>query len=144
MDLDGATVADVVRRTLDEDLGPTGDVTAKLCVPGETRGRAVIVARAAGVVAGVAVAEQCFQAVDPHSEVRVHAGDGSAVQANDLILEVHGSAAGLVGAERSALNFMQRLSGIATRTRAFVDAVAGTGADILDTRKTTPGLRALE
>jgi len=139
----------VVRRALAEDLGDDGldvarDVTSRLSVPAGRRGRARVVAKSDGVLAGVACAAAAFALLDPAARCDVHRADGSAFRRGDLVLEVASDMRCLLAAERTALNFLQRLSGVATVTRAYVDAVAGTGARILDTRKTTPGLRLLE
>lgn len=144
MVLDRAAVQDVVRRALGEDLGESGDLTTRLCVPAGAMGSARIVARQPGVVAGLAIAHACFSFLDPDIEIASARSDGDYLQAGDLVLEVSGAAAALCAGERTCLNLLQRLSGIATLTRAFVRAVEGTGARILDTRKTTPCLRALE
>lgn len=144
MDLDAAVIREVVRRALDEDLGSAGDLTSGLCVPEGRSGLARVLAKEAGVVAGLPIAEQCFKALDDGSESKLLCRDGDAVEAGDVLMTVRGRCSALMAGERSALNFLQRLSGIATRTRAFVSAVASTGAKILDTRKTTPGLRSLE
>ncbi|MCA3007494.1 MAG: carboxylating nicotinate-nucleotide diphosphorylase [Phycisphaerales bacterium] len=139
----------VVRRALAEDLGDDGldvarDVTSRLSVPALRRGRARVVAKSDGVLAGVACAAAAFTLLDPAARCDVRRADGSAFRRGDLVLEVESEMRCLLAAERTALNFLQRLSGVATVTRAYVDAVAGTGARILDTRKTTPGLRLLE
>ncbi len=135
---------DVVRRALREDLGLGGDITSAAVVPAGTRARGRIVARAPGVVCGVEVAAAAFLELDPGLEIRLSAADGDAVAAGTAVLEVTGRAHPILAAERVALNLLGHLSGIATLTRRFVDAVAGTGAVIADTRKTLPGLRALE
>ena len=139
----------VVRRALAEDLGDdrldvARDVTSRLSVPAGRRGRARVVAKSDGVLAGVACAAAAFALLDPAARCEVRRADGSAFRRGDLVLEVESEMRCLLAAERTALNFLQRLSGVATVTRAYVDAVAGTGARILDTRKTTPGLRLLE
>lgn len=144
MELAGAIIRDIVRRTLEEDLGDQGDVTAQLCVPGEKAATARIVAKQSGIIAGLAVAELCFKTVDDAVEVRAEREDGEEVSPGDVVMAIAGRASSLSAAERSALNLLQRLSGIATNTRAFADAVRGTGTRVFDTRKTTPGLRALE
>lgn len=144
MQLDGAVIREVVQRALDEDLGDAGDVTSRLCVPEGRNSRARIVARAPGVLAGLPVAEACFRLVDEGVEFEAHKSDGDRVCPDDAVLSVRGPSTALMAAERSALNFMQRLSGIATRTRDYVDAVGPSGTRVFDTRKTTPGLRALE
>jgi nicotinate-nucleotide pyrophosphorylase (carboxylating) len=139
----GSDLADCVARALREDLGAAGDVTAAVSVDPALPAVARIVARAAGVIAGTAAAVACFRSLAPGAEVTPVA-DGTRVRPGDVVLTVRAPAVAILAAERTALNFLQRLSGIATRTAALVAAVAGTGARILDTRKTTPGLRALE
>ena len=133
-----AHIADEVRRALAEDLG-SGDVTAAL-VP--TRpATATIVAKEAAVLCGVPWAEACFRALDPAARIEWRHVDGSRMAAGDIVCQVRCESRALLSAERSALNFLQTLSGTATITAQYVDAVAGTGATILDTRKTIPGLR---
>ena len=133
----------VVRMALAEDLGRAGDVTAAL-IPADARMTAVFAARREGRVAGLACARLALHALDPGARFEVLVGDGADVAAGGVIARVEGEARAILSAERTALNLMGRLSGIATLTRAFVRAVEGSGAAILDTRKTTPGLRALE
>jgi nicotinate-nucleotide pyrophosphorylase (carboxylating) len=128
---------------LDEDLG-RGDITTDAIVDPGIRGNARIVAREPAVIAGLAVAQEIFRRVDPGIAMTALVGDGDDVAAGGVLLTAQGSAAGLLRAERTALNFLQRLSGIATRTRSFVLAAAGTHARIADTRKTYPGARILE
>ncbi|HET9439681.1 MAG TPA: carboxylating nicotinate-nucleotide diphosphorylase [Longimicrobiales bacterium] len=128
---------------LAEDLGP-GDWTTKWVVPARSRAQARIVAKADGVIAGLAVASTVFTRLDPRTEIASTVVDGSRVHEGDVVCTIRGNARTILSGERTALNFLQRLSGIATMTRAFVDALAGTDAAILDTRKTTPGWRALE
>lgn len=128
---------------LEEDLG-AGDFTTLWTFPADRRGTAEIVAKAHGVIAGMDVAEQTFLRVDPALEVTSAVGDGAAVRPDDLVLTVRGAARSILTGERVALNFLQRLSGVATVTRRYVDAVAGTGTRVIDTRKTTPGMRGLE
>ena len=145
----GESLEDVVRRALAEDLGRAdlsleGDLTSTCAVPAERRGRATLIAKSAGVLAGVDCARAAFAALDPAAEVEQRLADGARFAPRDVVLVVEGMMRAVLAAERTALNFVQRLSGIATMTRAFADAVAGTSAEILDTRKTTPGLRALE
>lgn len=132
---------DVVDAALAEDIGP-GDVTGEALFPAGARARGVIFAKARGVLAGVAAAREVFLRLDPRARVRVLARDGAALGPGKKILEVRSSARALLAGERTALNFLQRLSGIATLARAF--ARRARGATVLDTRKTTPGLRALE
>ena len=138
-----AEVHELIRLALAEDIG-AGDVTVRYFVPAEARARAVILAKEPGVLAGVALAEAVFRAVDPGITVVVKKSDGDRLEVNDVVLELSGPAGSILTAERTALNFLQRLSGIATQTAAYVKAVAGTGTGILDTRKTTPGWRWLE
>jgi nicotinate-nucleotide pyrophosphorylase (carboxylating) len=119
----------------------TGDITTLATIESRQKGSAVIKAKEDGVIGGVDVAVQVFAACDPELAVVLHRNDGQAVESGDLILEVKGKLAPLLVGERTALNFMQRMSGIATRTRAYVDRISHTSAKILDTRKTVPGLR---
>lgn len=143
--LDPTEVTRVVRTALDEDLGPDGlDVTSQATVPGDQTGTAALVARADGVVAGIAVAAMAFELVDAGTVASPAVADGAQVVRGDVLATVTGPTRALLTAERTALNLLCRLSGVATHTRAWVDAVAGTGVRVLDTRKTTPGLRALE
>jgi len=134
----------VVRAALAEDLGRAGDVTAQACIPADARLRAVFASRRAGVLAGVDCARLAVLAMDPGARVDVRLEDGAPLEPGSVIVEVEGNARALLAAERTALNLIGRLCGVATLTRAYVDAVAGTRARIADTRKTTPGLRALE
>jgi nicotinate-nucleotide pyrophosphorylase (carboxylating) len=133
---------ELIDRALAEDVGD-GDVTTSLLVPAEAVGRATLTQKAPGVLAGLRVAEAVFQRVDPSLRWHAHVEEGS-WREGGLVAEVAGPSRSILTAERVALNFLQRLSGVATLTRRFVEAVAGTGATILDTRKTTPGLRLLE
>jgi nicotinate-nucleotide pyrophosphorylase (carboxylating) len=132
-----------VRAALEEDQA-FNDITTIATIVSDRRARATLVARGRGKICGVPLALEAFRQLDPKGTIRVEHEDGFQVQKGDPILFVTGHARGLLGAERVALNFMQRLSGIATLTAKFVDAVAGTTAKILDTRKTTPGWRLLE
>ena len=141
--LSEAQVSAMVRVALDED-GAFNDITTIATVLSDRRARARLVARNAGVVAGIALAIETFHQLDDKVAVRVDAEDGTRVAKGDPILFLSGHARGLLSAERVSLNFMQRLSGVATLTCKYVDAVKGTRARILDTRKTTPGWRALE
>ncbi|MEI9932060.1 MAG: carboxylating nicotinate-nucleotide diphosphorylase [Rhizomicrobium sp.] len=134
----------IVRHALEEDLGRAGDVTSELTVPAERRLLAALVARKPGVVAGLVAAECAFDLVDPALRVTVEVPDGSKAEAGARLAVIEGSARSILTAERVALNFAGHLSGVATATRALVDAVAGTNARIVETRKTTPGLRLLE
>jgi len=139
-----AVVRDVVRRALAEDLGALGDLTSIAVVPEDHGGTGRFVARAPGVVAGTAAATETFAQVDPTVSVAWSATDGVAADDGDELGRVEGPVRSLLAAERTALNLLTHCSGIATLTRRFVDAVTGTGARIRDTRKTLPGLRALE
>jgi len=134
----------VVRLALAEDLGRAGDVTAKACIPEGARMRAVFAARRPGVLAGIDCVRLAVRALDPQASVQLKLRDGEAFEAGAVLAEVEADARAFLSAERTALNLLGRMCGIATLTRAYVDAVAGTGARIADTRKTTPGLRALE
>lgn len=128
---------------LEEDLG-LGDLTSRAIFSPRHRSRAVIEARAPLVVCGLAVAARVFARVDPALRAEPLFADGAGVRPGDRVMRVEGPTASLLAAERTALNFLQRLSGVATRARAFADAVAGTGVRVVDTRKTIPGWRALE
>ncbi len=134
---------ELVRTALAEDVGP-GDRTTEWTVPAAARSRASIVAKAPLVVSGVAAARAVFRAVDPELGVTVVREDGERADPGDVVMDLDGRARSILTGERTALNFLGRLSGIATLTRRFVDRVAGTPARIVDTRKTTPGWRALE
>ncbi|MCB1519637.1 MAG: carboxylating nicotinate-nucleotide diphosphorylase [Hyphomicrobiaceae bacterium] len=137
-------VARAVAEALAEDLGLVGDVTTASTIEAGTQANAVIRARAGGVVSGLDVARVAFHALDASVTFDVVAADGSLVEAGATVARVSGNARAVLTGERVALNFMGRMSGIATLTRRYVDAVAGTRAAIVDTRKTTPGLRAFE
>ncbi|HVT78618.1 MAG TPA: carboxylating nicotinate-nucleotide diphosphorylase [Acidimicrobiales bacterium] len=136
-------VRDAVERALAEDLTPMGDLTAALVDPG-ARVNAAIVARQEGVLAGTLCVEETCRQVDPDIAVSWEMGEGWPVQSGDVVGHLHGFLRSVLTAERTALNFLSHLSGVATLTDRFVSAVRGTGVQILDTRKTTPGLRALE
>lgn len=133
-----------VREALAEDLGGRGDITTAATVPAGARAALRIVARESGVLAGSGAASMVFGQVDPAIELAWALADGERFAAGAVLAEVRGPARGILTAERVALNFLGRMSGIATLTRRFVDAAAGTGCAIAHTRKTTPGLRALE
>ena len=135
---------DLIRLALAEDLGERGDVTSLATLTSGKRATARIHARTEGVLAGLPLVARVFSELDPEVRVRLARGDGEQVAAGEMLCEIEGRAVTLLGAERTALNFLQHLSGIATLTRRYVDAVAGTGSTILDTRKTTPGWRRLE
>ncbi len=134
----------VVRMALAEDLGRAGDVTAQACIPEGARMRAVFAARKAGVLAGIDCVRLAVLAMDPNASIALKLRDGDVFEAGTVLAEVEADARAFLAAERTALNLLGRLCGIATLTRAYVEAVAGTKARIADTRKTTPGLRALE
>jgi nicotinate-nucleotide pyrophosphorylase (carboxylating) len=133
----------LIDAALREDM-PAGDITSENIIPADARSRAVFLAKEEGVLAGIGVARRVFERVDPGVRFRAFLRDGSAFAVGDILAEVRGRSVPLLKGERTALNFLQRLSGIATKTRRFVEAVAGTGTRILDTRKTTPLLRRLE
>lgn len=133
-----------VRDTLAEDLGEGGDITSAAVIPAGARFSGVMDSREAIVTAGLPVAEAIFRALDPGVSIDRLVEDGAAASAGADLLRLSGNARALLAAERSALNIVQHLSGIATLTRAYVEAIAGTGAALLDTRKTIPGLRVLE
>jgi len=134
----------VVRMALAEDLGRAGDVTAQACIPEGSRMKAVFAARRPGVLAGIDCVRLTVLAMDPAATIVLKRRDGEAFAAGDVLAEVEADARAFLAAERTALNLLGRLCGIATLTRAYVDAIKGTRARIADTRKTTPGLRALE
>ncbi len=137
-------VSELVARTLDEDLGGRGDVTSLATIPADAVARFNIVSRADGVLSGVQAAVEVFTQVDGAIKASWLKTDGDRIAAGDAVARLSGPARSLLTAERSALNFLGRMSGIATLTAAYVDAVAGTGVAIAHTRKTTPTLRALE
>ena len=139
--MDRAQIEAIVRHALDEDLP---DITAESIFSPDERGRARFLMKASGVLAGLPFAEETFRAIDATAELVAHKQDGDLVNAGDVVAEVSASVIALLSGERTALNFMQRASGIATTTRRYVDAVRGTNAKIYDTRKTAPGLRALD
>lgn len=134
---------DPIAIALEEDIG-AGDVTSEFFVKSGLRGRARIIAKEHAVTAGVETAAEVFARVDSQLRVSIARESGTKVAPPEVVLEIEGTVRSILTAERVALNFLQRLSGVATMTRRFVDAVAGTKAKILDTRKTTPGLRALQ
>jgi len=135
---------EVVRGALAEDLGRGGDLTTDAVVPAASLSRGRVISRAAGVVAGLAPGASVFQLLDPDLEVTFEVSDGDHVVAGSVLMTVSGRTRPILTGERTALNLVGRLSGVATLTRAFVDAVAGSGARVSCTRKTTPGLRTLE
>ena len=137
-------VEPLVRAALLEDLGRAGDLTTDACIPADATAKAVLQAREPGVVAGLDFAETAFRLVEPRLTFEVLKGDGARLQPGDDIAVIAGPARGLLTAERVALNFLGHLSGVASATAAIVDAIAGHRAKVVDTRKTTPGLRAAE
>ncbi|MCA0998314.1 carboxylating nicotinate-nucleotide diphosphorylase [Alloyangia pacifica] len=134
----------LVRAALMEDLGTYGDLTTRTVIPAGTRYRAQLRAREAGVVSGMQIARMAFHMVDPALALTLHKSDGSAIASGDVLMEIEGDAASILTAERVALNFAGRLSGISTITAGFVAETKGTKARITCTRKTTPGLRIVE
>ena len=145
LDIPGFDLDTFVRATLAEDLGPSGrDVTSEAVIPAGAMFGGVMDSRDPIVVAGLPIAEAFFRALDPDMRIERLVEDGDDVPAGTDLMRLHGRARALLTAERSALNTAQHLSGVATLTRAYVDAIAGTGATLLDTRKTLPGLRLLE
>ncbi len=144
MSLHGFDVAAFVSATLKEDLGPGGDITSAAVIPADARFRGVMDSRDAIVVAGLDLAAAFFRALDADVRIEMLAADGDSVEQGTDLMLIEGRARAMLTAERSALNTVQHLSGIATLTRRYVDAIAGTGATLLDTRKTIPGLRLVE
>lgn len=142
--LDGFDTDAFVAATLAEDLGASGDITSAAVIPPDARFAGVMDTREPIVVAGLDLAEAFFRALDPAVTIERIAHDGDRVGAGSDLMRLNGSARAMLTAERCALNTVQHLSGIATLTRSYVDAIAGTGAILLDTRKTIPGLRRLE
>lgn len=140
---DPATYLEFLRRSLDEDLG-AGDITTNTIVAAERRARGELVAKSPLVLAGVELFVEVFRLLDPSARAEIKRHDGEELRSGESPVQVRASARALLSGERVALNLLQRLCGIATLTRRFVREVEGTGAQILDTRKTTPGLRALE
>jgi len=134
----------VILMALTEDLGRAGDVTAQACIPEGARMKASFVARKPGVLAGIDCVRLSVLAMDPEASIDLKLKDGDAFEAGAVLAEVEADARAFLAAERTALNLLGRLCGVATLTRAYVEAAAGTKARIADTRKTTPGLRALE
>jgi len=141
---DNFDLDEFVTRVLAEDLGKGGDVTSAATIAADARFTAAMNARQALVAAGVEIASAFFRALDPAVEIELLAKDGDRVEHGTTLMRLEGNARAMLAAERSALNTLQHLSGIATLTRQYVDAIEGTGAVLLDTRKTIPGLRVLE
>jgi nicotinate-nucleotide pyrophosphorylase (carboxylating) len=142
MPLPAHVIDEAITRALQEDLGFAGDITSAATIPPGQGSEASIVAREGGVVAGLALARAAFQTLDPHIVFTAHAADGQRVEAGMALAQVSGDTRAILGAERVALNFFGRMSGIATLTAQYAAAVAHTDAKITCTRKTTPGLRA--
>ena len=142
--LEGFDLERFVAATLAEDLGDGGDVTAAAVIPADARFAGVMASREPMTVAGLGLAEAFFRTLDPDVALSGRIADGTSVAAGAVLMRIEGRAGALLTAERSALNTVQHLSGIATLTRVYADAIAGTGATLLDTRKTIPGLRRLE
>ncbi len=136
-------INDIIVKSLEEDLG-SGDVTTRYLELEPVLSSAYMIAKADGILAGIDIAVKVFKAVDPEIKVTLYRKDGDSVKPGDEILKVEGRPAGILQAERTALNFLQRMSGVATITRRMVDKISGTKARLLDTRKTTPLLRDLE
>ena len=139
----GKAVERLVRAAVEEDLG-SGDVTTAATVPADAHGRARVIAKASGIIAGLETAREVFRQLDPETVFEPCLADGHGVTPGAVVATARGSFARLLEAERTALNFLQRLSGIATLTRRYVEAVSGTRARVVDTRKTTPGWREIE
>jgi nicotinate-nucleotide pyrophosphorylase (carboxylating) len=137
-------IDEAVQRALNEDLGRAGDITSTATIPEATHARAILVARQSGVIAGLPLALAVFQKLSPDTSIQAHFRDGSVVAAGTHVLTISGPARAVLTGERTALNFVGRLSGIATLTADYVRHTAGTTMRICCTRKTTPGLRALE
>ncbi len=137
-------IDEAVQRALEEDLGRAGDITSMATIPETAPARAVLVARQAGVIAGLPLGVATFQKLSPDLHIEAHYRDGATVAAGVQVLTISGPARAVLGGERTALNFIGRLSGVATLTSDYVRHTAGTGMRICCTRKTTPGLRALE
>jgi nicotinate-nucleotide pyrophosphorylase (carboxylating) len=143
-ELDGFDCDAFVTSTLAEDLGAGGDITSQAVIPPEARFLGTMASRDAIVPAGLELAAAFFRRLDPTAAIEVTAEDGNAVAPGTVVMRIEGQARALLTAERSALNTVQHLSGVATLARTYVDAIAGTHATLLDTRKTIPGLRRLE
>ena len=137
-------IEEAVTRALIEDLGRAGDITSIATVPEDTRGQAIAVARKAGVISGLPLFEQTFRRLSPQIAIEAQVRDGAAIKAGTKLMTITGDARAILAAERTALNYLGHLSGIATATAAFVQRIAHTKARVICTRKTTPGLRALE
>ncbi len=143
-DLPGFDLDAFLRATLAEDLGDFGDITSAAVIPADARFRGALVSRDAIAVAGLPIAEAFFRHLDPQATIETLVRDGDRVAAGTTLMRIDGAARAMLTAERAALNTVQHLSGVATLAAAYADAIAGTGATLLDTRKTIPGLRVLE
>jgi nicotinate-nucleotide pyrophosphorylase (carboxylating) len=137
------TLDDIIKNALAEDIGD-GDHTSLATIPADAKGKALLIAKQKGILAGVRVAEKVFLTVDPEIKIEIFINDGSRISKGDTILKVEGRPVSILTAERLVLNFLQRMSGIATYTRKLVDKLEGLHTKILDTRKTTPNFRILE
>lgn len=133
----------IIKLALKEDIGE-GDHTSLSCVPNDATGHAKLIVKDTGILAGVELAKRIFNHYDPGLEMKIHLLDGVKVKPGDIAFEISGKSQSILATERLVLNFMQRMSGIATQTRSIVDLIEGTNTQLLDTRKTTPGIRALE
>lgn len=137
------TIEETIRFALEEDLGD-GDHTSLSTIPADHKGKARLVAKENGTIAGVRIAELVYKTVNPETELTIFIKDGERIEIGDVIFEVSGKSISILSAERLALNFMQRMSGIATQTRQYMSIIDGTSTKLLDTRKTTPLMRLLE
>jgi nicotinate-nucleotide pyrophosphorylase (carboxylating) len=144
LDIPGFDLAAFIAATLAEDLGDKGDITSAAVIPADARFDGVMASRDAIAVAGLPIAAAFFRTLDPDAAIEQCVADGARVPAGTVLMRISGRARALLTAERAALNTVQHLSGVATLTATYVDAIAGTGATLLDTRKTIPGLRTLE
>ena len=138
----GKTIDSIIEAALQEDL-PQGDITSESIIPDDSRSRAIILAKEDGILAGMDVASRVFEKIDPDVEFKKEKNDGQKFSKGETLAELEGSSISILKGERTALNFLQRMSGIATTTGRFVEALKGTRTKILDTRKTTPGWREL-
>lgn len=144
MNVHPLVIEDIIRRALIEDLGRGGDITSEAVIPADRTGKAVMRARETGILAGIEAATTAFRLCDAGLKIRIGAADGETLKAGQEIMVIEGPARAILAAERTALNIISHMSGIATMTGQYVAAVAGTGAKIVCTRKTLPGLRALQ
>lgn len=137
------TIEEIIRQALSEDVGP-GDYSSLACVDKAIQGKMQLMSKDTGIIAGIDIARLVLREVDPAIQMEAFLGDGAEIKPGDILFLITGPARSMLTAERTVLNFMQRMSGIATTTRKYVDQIAGTKAKILDTRKTTPNLRIFE